>query len=98
MRNVVALGTGLLLLGCSGLADMRRDANDALRDEARQKFVQACQRIGPEGNLLSREACTCVADEILETHTTQELIRFAADPNAQEIAPIVKACVRQLAR
>ena len=99
MRNVVVLGTGLMLvLGCGGVADLRRDANDALREEARSKFVDVCVRVGPNGSPLSREACTCVADEVLRTHTTAELLRFAADPNAQELVPIVKTCARKLAR
>lgn len=97
--RLVVVGTGLALaLGCGGVAELRSDANDALREKARREFVEVCTRVGPDGSPLSHEACTCVADRVLETHTTQELIRFAANPNAKELAPIVKYCVRELAR
>src|SRR5687768_10235914 len=97
MRTIASIGIGLVLaLGCSGAAGLRRDVNQKVRAEAREKFVDACSRAGPEG--ASREACACVADELLATHTTEELLKLAADPTAQEIAPVVKACVRRLAR
>src|SRR5688500_16035927 len=97
MRTIASIGVGLMLaLGCGGVADLKRDVNPKPRQEARTQVVEACTRAGPEG--ASREACTCVADEVLATHTTEELLKFAADPTAQEIAPVVKACVRKLAR
>ena len=100
MRLAACIGTVLALaLGCGRAADIRSDANDALREKARREFVEVCTRVGPgDGNPLSHQACTCVADRVLETHTTQELLKFAAHPDPHELAPIVKYCVRDLAR
>jgi hypothetical protein len=83
----------VLSLACGGL---RRDANQALREEARAKFVAACTKAGPPG--ATAPVCTCAADEILRTHTTKELLAFAADPRAKEVVPVVSECARKLAR
>lgn len=100
MRSSLAASLILVLsLACGGAADVRRDANEALRAEARAQFVSACSRVGPPGvSGVTAEACGCVADEVLRTMNTRELLRFAADPQAAELVPIAQACVKKLAR
>lgn len=99
MRRLGLLAVlGALALGCGRLADLKKDANQKLREEAREKFVKACSKIGPDGNAFSREACECAADELLETHTTMELVELAANPRAKEIAPILEACAKKVLR
>lgn len=90
MKRIAVLALALTTLACAGA---RRDANAALRAEARDAFVDACGRTGA-----APAACTCAADEILRTHTTKELLAFAADPRAKEAARVVAACADRLAR
>lgn len=90
MKRIAVVTLAVATLACGGL---RRDADAALRAEARTSFVEACSRTGA-----TPPVCTCAADEILRTHSTRELLAYAADPRAKEAVRVVAACAEQLAR
>jgi len=90
MKRFSLVTLALATLGCAGL---KQEADGALRAEARSSFVAACGRTGA-----TTPVCTCAADEILRTHTTKQLMAYAADPNAKEVTPIVATCAKRLSR
>ena len=89
MKRFALLTLALTTLACSGV---KRDADAALRAEARTRFITAC------GSTATPAVCTCAADEILRTHTTKELLAYAADPNAKEVVQVVATCAKRLSR